>query len=606
MIRVADYIMKRIADEGVDKLFYVAGGQCVYLCDALRRSEEMEGVAVHHEQSAAMAALAYAEYTNNFGACLVTTGCAGTNTLTGVLHAWQDSIPMIVVSGQQIYAATILSSGLPLRQAGIQEADTQKIASTITKYAVTVPDAQSIAYHIDKAIYLAREGRKGPVWIDVPLDVQNAMVDENSLERFIPENTNNHSPSERDISSVFDAIKVSQRPVLHIGYGVRSADAVSEMIRFAELSQIPVTLSRRTYNMLSNDCQYNYGILNGAAGGHRYANFIVQNSDLLISVGSRLGRDTIGGNADTFAREAKVIVVDIDEIEHKKNLVKIDSFIDSDAKVFFAKLIDAYCNSNNSFPSFEEWKGKCDHWKEIFNEYKNAETANGLLDAKYAMKYISSKMPSGSVVVSDAGFTGAAAPACGVFKEGDGLIHSFAQGEMGFSIPGACGVATVAKGPVLAYVGDGSFMMNLQELQTIKRNNYNIKIVLINNNGYSGVRHGQKAHFRGKSIGTDSSNGIDFPDFSKIAYAFDIKYYSVRNEDELKKVANEMYKDDAPAMIEVFTDPDQFDLHNALVMYGKRKVGFRPIEDQSPFIDRDTFFQEMIIEPLETSNGTPI
>ena len=605
LVRVADYIMKRIADEGVSKLFFVPGGQCVFLCDALRRSERLEPISVHHEQTAAMAALAYSEYTNNFGACLVTTGCAGTNTLTGVLHAWQDSIPMIVVSGQQSYAATTVASGLPLRQAGVQEADTQTIASTLTKYAVTIPDAKTIAYHLDKAIYLAREGRKGPVWIDVPLDVQNAMVDEDELERFVPE-TKEFSPSSDEIAEVINAVKNSSRPVLHIGYGVQSADAVREMIKFAELSNIPVTLSRRTYDLLANDCPYNFGILNGTAGGHRYANFMVQNSDLLISIGSRLSRDTIGGNADTFARAAKIIVVDIDEIEHKKDLVKIDQFIHSDAKAFLKDLTDAYESSKADMPSIEEWLVKCRHWKEIFDDYKNVNTSNGLLDSKYCMKYISSKMPAHSVVVSDAGFTGAAAPACGVYKEGDGLVHSFAQGEMGFSIPGAIGVAPVAEGPVLAYEGDGSFMMNLQELQTIKRNSYNIKIILINNNGYCGVRHGQKAHFRGKSIGTDSSNGVDFPDFSKIADAFGIKYFSVKNEDELVKVTAALYEDNDPAIVEVFTDPDQFDLHNALVMYGKRKVAFRPIEDQSPFIDREVFFKEMVIEPLESSSGKPI
>ena len=190
MIRVADYIIKRIADEGVKSLFYVSGGQCVYLCDALRRSKDLTSIACHHEQAAAMAALAYSEYTNNFGACLVSTGCAGTNTLTGVLHAWQDSVPMLIVSGQQTYANTTKASGLPLKQVGIQEADIETLASPITKYIVTVPDAKSIAYHIDKAIYLAKNGRKGPVWLDVPLDVQNSMVNEDTLERYIPEEEN--------------------------------------------------------------------------------------------------------------------------------------------------------------------------------------------------------------------------------------------------------------------------------------------------------------------------------------------------------------------------------------------------------------------------------
>ena len=609
MIRVVDYIMKRIAEEGVDQLFYVSGGQCVYLCDALRRSEQINPVAMHHEQAAAMAALSYSEYTNNFGACLVTTGCAGTNTLTGVLHAWQDSIPMIVISGQQSYENTIKGVGYPYRQIGIQEADTERIVTPITKYAVTVPDASEIAFHIDKAIYMAREGRKGPVWLDVPLNVQNAMVDEDKLERFTPDNLDaESSASAGDIEYVIDAIKKAERPILHIGYGVRSADAIAEMKHLVELTHIPVTFSRRTYDMMPYDAPFNMGVLNGAAGGQRYANFAVQNSDLLITIGSRLCKDTIGGNADTFAREALKIVVDIDETEHQKPGVKIDKLVVSDAKKFLLSLNDNLekLGDLDDVQTHNEWIDKCNHWKQIFDDYSTAYTSNEMLDAKYAMRKVTESMPVGSVVVSDAGFTGAAATACSVFKEGDGLVHSFAQGEMGFSIPGACGVASTTDKPVIAFEGDGSLMMNLQELQTIVRNQFNIKIVIINNNGYSGVRHGQKAHFRGKSIGTDSSNGLDFPDFGKISGAFGIKYSKASNVDELSTAIKDMYSADGPYVLEIMTDPDQFDLHNALVMYGKRKVGFRPIEDQSPFIDRETFFNEMIIEPLEESSGKPI
>lgn len=609
MIRVVDYIMKRIAEEGVDQLFYVSGGQCVYLCDALRRSEQINPVAMHHEQAAAMAALSYSEYTNNFGACLVTTGCAGTNTLTGVLHAWQDSIPMIVISGQQSYENTIKGVGYPYRQIGIQEADTERIVTPITKYAVTVPDASEIAFHIDKAIYMAREGRKGPVWLDVPLNVQNAMVDEDKLERFTPDNLDaESSASAGDIEYVIDAIKKAERPILHIGYGVRSADAIAEMKHLVELTHIPVTFSRRTYDMMPYDAPFNMGVLNGAAGGQRYANFAVQNSDLLMTIGSRLCKDTIGGNADTFAREALKIVVDIDETEHQKPGVKIDKLVVSDAKKFLLSLNDNLekLGDLDDVQTHNEWIDKCNHWKQIFDDYSTAYTSNEMLDAKYAMRKVTESMPVGSVVVSDAGFTGAAATACSVFKEGDGLVHSFAQGEMGFSIPGACGVASTTDKPVIAFEGDGSLMMNLQELQTIVRNQFNIKIVIINNNGYSGVRHGQKAHFRGKSIGTDSSNGLDFPDFGKISGAFGIKYSKASNVDELSTAIKDMYSADGPYVLEIMTDPDQFDLHNALVMYGKRKVGFRPIEDQSPFIDRETFFNEMIIEPLEESSGKPI
>lgn len=606
MIRVADYIMQRIADEGVKHLFYVPGGQCVYLCDALRRSEEITGIGMHHEQAAAMAALSYSVYNNNFGACMVTTGCAGTNTLTGILHAYQDSVPMIVLSGQQNYNQTVVASGLNIRQIGIQEADTAKIVAPITKYSVTIPDAEEIAYHLDKAIYLAREGRRGPVWLDIPLGVQNSMVDETKLKRFVPkEDAKDYNQiSDDDIETIVEMIRASERPVIHAGQGVRFADAIKELHQFAELTDIPVTFSRRSYDIMTNDDPHNYGIMNGAAGAHRYANFIVQNSDLFICIGSRLCTDTTGGNVETFARAAKKVVVDVDEVEHKKNAVKIDKLVIGDAKAFLQKL-DEYIKKK-TYQAPKIWIDKCNHWKEIFHDYESEYTPNKFLDAKYAMREISRFMPEKATVVTDAGFTGAAAPASVLFKKNDRLIHAFAQGEMGFSIPGACGPATLSGGPVIAYEGDGSFMMNLQELQTIKRNEFNIKIVIINNNGYSGVRHGQRAHFRGKTIGTDPSNGLDFPDYGKVAIAFGIKYSIVKTVEELKIAIDEMFSDNRPYILEVVTDPDQFDLHNALVMYGKRKVGFRPIEDQSPFLDRDVFFKEMVIEPLETSYGKPI
>ena len=228
------------------------------------------------------------------------------------------------------------------------------------------------------------------------------------------------------------------------------------------------------------------------------------------------------------------------------------------------------------------------------------------MDLKVFAERLSASLPEHSVLVSDAGLTGAAMPAASQVKASDRIIHSFAQGEMGYSLPGACGAAVLAEGPVISYTGDGSFMMNLQELQTLVRNQFNIKIVIMNNNGYSGVRHGQRAHFRGKTIGTDPSNGLDFPDYGKIAAAFGIDYCRVESIGQIDQGIDQILTSEGPFICEVMCDPDQFDLHNALVTYGKRKFGFRPIEDQSPFIDRETFFREMIVEPLEESYGTPV
>lgn len=599
MIRVADYILKRIADEGVKHLFYVPGGQCVYLMDALRRSEEITGVGMHHEQAAAMAALSYSLYNNEFGACLVTTGCAGTNTLTGVLHAWQDSIPMIVVSGQQSYDQTVKASGLPLRQVGIQEADTETIVKPITKYAVTISDANEIAYHMDKAIYLAKEGRKGPVWIDVPLNIQNSMVNEENLERFVPEEEKPQYDTDY-IDEFMERYNKAKRPVLLVGQGVRYADAVTEVNQLIEKLRIPTVFTRLAFDIVpyANEC--NFGVV-GAGGANRFANFTIQNADMVISIGSRLAIEVTGPERDQFAREADVVVVDIDEVEHQKKGVHIEQFIKCDAKDFIKKLLATDMKKADDW-----WVDKCKHWKEVFPIYPKDIDKTAPIDIKYFLNKMSERFGEKAVVTADAGLTGAVTNGACKLGEGNRNIASIAQGEMGYSLPGAIGVSFLCDDSVFSVNGDGSFMMNLQELQTVVRNNCNIKIIIINNNGYSGVRHGQKAHFRGKSIGTDPSNGLDFPDYSKLAAAFGIKYVKINDYSEIESGLDEVVADDNPVMCEVMCDPEQVDLHNGLVMYGKRKFGFRPIEDQAPYVDRDLFFSEMIVEPLETSSGTPM
>ncbi len=601
MIRVADYIMKRIYEEGVRHLFYVPGGQCVYLTDALRRIDGIQGVAMHHEQAAAMAALSYALINENFGACLVTTGCAGTNTMTGVLHAWQDSIPCIFISGQQNYHHTIKASGLPLRAVGVQEADTESIMKPVTKFSVTVESEDKIGYYMDKAIYLAKEGRKGPVWVDVPLNVQNAVVNEERLERFVPEAVELPRAAEEDVQYAAQALRHAQRPVILAGHGIRSAGAIEEFKRLVEKISIPVTFTRFSYDFLPSDQPLHMGIVSALGGASRYGNFTIQNADLVLSIGCRLHSDTTGTEFEKFAREAKIIAVDIDGVEHSKKSVKIDRFILGDAKDFLTKL-----NAVELGRTSQVWLDKCRHWKEIFRHQSEWDEPDHLVDLKVFMERLSLKMPEHSVLISDAGLTGITVPAASRIKASDRVIPSFVQGEMGYSLPGACGIAVLAEGPVISYTGDGSFMMNLQELQTVVRNQFNIKIVIMNNNGYSGVRHGQRAHFRGKTIGTDPSNGLDFPDYGKIAAAFGIAYCKVENTGQIDQGIDQILVSEGPFICEVMCDPDQFDLHNALVTYGKRKFGFRPIEDQSPFIDRETFFREMIVEPLEESYGTPV
>lgn len=604
MIRVADYIMTRLIEEGVTSLFYVPGGQCVYLMDALRRAEEagaMKGIGTHHEQAAAYAAIAYSQYTDNLGACLVTTGCAGTNTMTGVLHAWQDSIPVIFISGQQNVEQTTHASDLDLRQIGVQEADIVKLVSPITKYAVMLTDAVSAAYELDKAIAMAKSGRPGPVWLDIPLSIQNSMVDETKLMRY-EEKEVLPGLSENDRTYILQALEEAERPVIFAGHGVRSAGAVGELRAFIEQYKIPAVFTRFSVDCIEYGHPYNMGVV-CSVSANRYANFIIQNSDLVLNIGCRLSIDTTGPEQKKFARAAKVIVVDIDEEEHKKDGVPIDRFVHADAKDALHKLISASKNHKD----YSSWIATCNHWKDVFRPYEEEVKNRELIDFKYFLDELTNALPEKTTLLADAGMTGAIISANCHLKAGDRMIHAYAQGEMGFTLPGAFGAACASvDGTIVPISGDGSIMMNLQELQTLAWNDYNIKVIINNNNGYSGVRHGQKAHFRGKSIGTDPGNGLSFPDFGKVAGAFGIRYVKIDKTSMIQDGLKELFDKKGPCICEVISDPDQFDLHNGLVMYGKRKFGFRPIEDQSPFLDREIFFREMIVEPMEESSGKPV
>ncbi|SHG32789.1 acetolactate synthase-1/2/3 large subunit [Fibrobacter sp. UWH9] len=601
MIRVADYVINRLYQEGAKHIFYVVGRQCFYLTDAIRRSQEkneITGVAMHHEQCASMAALSYSLYNDEFGACLVTTGCGGTNAMTGILHAWQDSIPMIIISGQQEYANTVKASGLPLRQVGIQESDVESYAKAITKYAVTIDNANDIAYHLDKAILLAKTGRPGPVWLDIPMDIQNCMVNEDTLKRFDEQNEV-IVPKHEDVEYIVEEIKRSKRPVLLAGHGVRTSRSTELLKSFARKNNIPVVFTRYANDIMEYHDRLNAGVV-GASGCSRYGNFSIQNSDLVISLASKLSLETTG-NRDEFARAAKKIVVDIDKIEHSKKGIRIDRFVYADVHELLAQL-----NQEDLCCDFSDWVAKCNHWKSIFEYTNEKNPENGMLDMKLVYQRISEIAPNGTTYLCDAGLTGSTVDVQTKNRGSQRILCSYSQGEMGYSLPGSIGVAAQIGAPVVAYCGDGSIMMNLQELQTIVRNNYNIKVVIINNNGYSSIRHGQTQYFRGKTISSDASNGLTLPDFGKIADAFGLRYLKIENYEGLDAKIGELFNDNLPLVCEFACDPFQCDLHNGLVTYGKRKFGFRPIEDQAPYIDRDLFFKEMIVEPLETSHGTPV
>lgn len=592
-VRMVDYLMDRLAAAGAHHVFFVPGSGCLFLTDALARSEGITPVSMHHEQAVGMAALTYAKCNERLGACVVTTGCGGTNAVTALLHAWQDSVPCVFVSGQAYRNQTVHNAPVPLRQMGRQEADILRIVEPISKYAVMLDDPADIVYEIDKALHLATTGRKGPVWIDVPLDIQGAMIEPDALRRFTPEPEPVPEPSAQQVQTVLQALKQAERPVLLVGNGVRLAGATKELLEFVDQFGIPVAYARLGHDLLPTDHPLSIGMV-GALGASRAGNFAVANSDLLLCVGTRLSINTTGYDYDKFARAAKTIVVDIDREEHQKNTVRIDEFILADAKAFLSAMA-----LQKKPKDYAGWQQKCAHWKDLFSPYKRTPSPDGKVDMYTLMDALSDALPDDATVLSDAGCAVFIVPTALRVREGQRSITSGGQAEMGYSLPGAIGAAYVRPGKVVAVNGDGSIMMNLQELQTLATLKLPVVVLITNNNGYSCIRTNQTNVFRTRYIGCDPQTGIAFPDFGKIAAAFGLPFVRIESADELAPKLKQLFEQDGPVVCEVMCVEKQEFLAVGMAKNSKKRMVNRPLEDQSPFLDRETFLREMIIDPID-------
>lgn len=592
MERVADYVISRLNDIGVRHVFMVTGRGVLYLSDAIARNKNITGISTHHEQSASYAALAYAQESGGFGACLVSTGCAATNAITGALCAWQDNVPCIIISGQHKLSETTRYNNLTIRTYGSQETDIIELVKPITKYATMITDPESIAKELDKAIHMANSGRKGPVWIDIPIDIQNMRVNRENLERFKADDKT-EMPLEGDIKFVLEALSNSKRPVVMIGSGVKSSNAEAELKLFIEKTSIPVVFSNSAVDVYKGENKLSIGVV-ASIGGTRAGNFTIQNSDLVLVLGSRLSTQVTGSEYNKFAREAKIIVVDIDPVEHSKNTVNIDKLIISDVKLLLKELL-----KNDISLTDVKWIDKCMHWKKVFpkceDEYKNKDT----IDLYYFADCLSNSMKSDAILLTDSGLCELIIPSTISFKYDQKCIHSVSQGAMGFALPASIGAYYSSDKEIIAVIGDGSVMMNLQELQTIKYHNLPIKIVIVNNNAYSVIRSRQKEQFRNRTIGTDSSNGIECANFLKVADCFDIDYLIIDNKNDLEDKLLELFSMKGPVICEVMCNPDQEYIHNSFALNAKKRMVRRPLEDQWPYMDRKKFLDEMIVEPID-------
>ena len=588
--RVTDIVASFLVEQGIKDVFTLTGGGAMFLNDGIASNDDINAICNHHEQACAMGAVAYAKYKNGLAAAMFSTGCGSTNAITGLLDAWQDNTPVIFISGQIKRKETSRNSQTSLRQFGVQEADIVSIVESLTKYSVMVNEPEDILYHLEKAVHLALTGRPGPVWIDIPLDIQGFSIDTNELRHFVPKIETNQEI--KGIERFVEMYEQAERPIILAGNGIRLSGSVDKLREFASKNNIPCAVSYLAADYFEQDNPNYVGRL--GIKGDRAGNFALQNSDLIISLGSRLSVCLTGFEYELFARESKLIVVDIDEDEHKKNTVNIDQLICSDVGDFLENI------ENKITPkTSKDWPNKCIHWKNkwpVYQEGYDTDTVN-MYEFTKALSELASE---DSIVVSDAGSSYyVTSQSFTLNNKKQRYITSGAQADMGFTLPAAIGACIAANKPVIGITGDGSFQLNIQELQTIKHYNLPVKLIVWNNNGYSSIRATQNKFFDGRRIGTDSKSGVSFPEVGKIASAYELPYVKINNVAELREKLADVIAASGPVICEVMCPENQEIIPAVSAVKNKDgSMTSKPMEDMYPFLDRNEFLDEMLIKPI--------
>jgi len=548
-MRISDYVIQFLRDNyGVDTIFTVSGGGCIFLIDSLGNTEGVKYVATHHEQAASIAAEGYARMNDKLGACLVTSGPGGTNAITGTLCSWLDSIPVITISGQVNKEMTTNYTKLPLRQLGDQEFDIIQSVKNMTKYAVQVNDPLEIRYHLEKACALATTGRPGPVWVDIPLNVQSVDIDPNSLKGW-EETIDVPSPSQSQINLVLEKWKQAKKPLMVVGNGVRLSKGIKELYSLLSKTNIPVISAVNGNDIVNNDYEHYCGRF----GTHAQigANNLLSECDFLLTVGSRLYVRQTGYNFEGFAKQAYKIHVDVDQSELDKPTLFTDLKINSDARLFLSNLLD------HSLPSTSpEWLEECSKWTSA-PKVLDRHRSNKDYVSHYAFMEILSKIkPKNMHIVTSDGSANVVTMQVMDLEGEQRLITNTGCAPMGYGLPAALGASTHHE--IICIEGDGSLHLNVHELQTMKHYNLPIKLVLLNNDGYTSIKISQKTFFNGKFVASEKNSGVSFPNFEKLIKAYDLPYLSIRANDKAEDILNEFFSLDGPAVCEVFTDPNEY------------------------------------------------
>lgn len=600
--------MKFVADVGVKHVFLVTGGGAMHLNQSLATEPRLTPVCNSHEQASAICAEAYAKATNALGVCMVTTGPGGTNAVTGVAGAWLDSTPTLFISGQvkrpdRMFDA---STGMPLglRQLGVQEVDICSIVRPITKYAVTVLEPEEIAYHLGKAVYLALNGRPGPVWIDIPLDVQAMQIDVDALRHFEPTDRQDSAAHQQncdissEVSSAIDAFNRCERPLLFAGNGIRLARAENEFALLRKHLNIPSVATWCAADLLPSDDPTYVGRPGSVAS--RGANFALQNSDFLLAIGVRLDFSITGYAPQNLAREAYKIAVDVDPAELRKLEPHLQQPVSCDARAFMTELLNQRDRIERR--PFKQWFDRCAEWKTSYP----VVTAEHRRPAGPVSIFNLADVIGTEVSANDRIVVGSSGSAIEIYLlaiptvHSQRLYHTAGLGAMGFAIPMAIGVGIANPGcEVVAVDGDGGFMLNIQELETIHRLQLPIKFFVLNNDGYSSIRASQRNYFGEVSIGADRKSGLTIPDLTKVSASYGLSTCTINDQTNLRDDVRKVLQMTGPVVCDVHVLPDE-ERAPRLQSHQRSDGSFvsKPLEDLYPFLPREEFLSNMIIDPL--------
>ena len=600
MIKVSDFIIKHLEGIGITNAFLVTGGGAMHLNDSFGKSEKIKCIYNHHEQGCAIAAEGYAREKGQLAVVNVTTGPGGLNTLNGVFGQWTDSVPVLYISGQVRYDTTVMSCpDLKLRQLGDQEVNIVAVVKSLTKYAVCISNPLLVKKELQKAIYLATHDRPGPVWLDVPMNVQGAMIDEAALEEFIPEKNNTLSDEYKNtFLELITLLKQAKRPVIVAGQGIRLSDTIEELNRLLQKTNIPVLSTLNGFDIIDWHHPQHVGTIGTI--GSRAGNFAIQNADLVLFLGTRNNIRQISYNWPAFARAAKTICVDVDAAELKKPLLTYNLAICADLKNWLPAF------SNQIKPSdfdFSEWLNWCKERKQKYNpvleSYKNLDNC---VSPYVFMEQLSFLVPEKSTVV-----TGNATACICYFqaakiKKHNRVIWNSGCASMGYDLPAAIGASVASpNSEIICLAGDGSLQMNIQELMTMSHNKLSIKLFYLNNDGYISMKQTQD-NFFGRRVGANKDSGVSFPDIDKIAEAYHIPFKKISSDKNLEHDIKGILAMKGPVICEVIL-PTEYNFAPKLSSERKPdgRMVSKPMEDMFPFLSREEFKQNMIIPILDES-----